>query len=606
LYIEFASAVIIAFKAFKRKQTFALNGLGVVHVIGENRVTVSLDANGASKSTLWDAICWCLYGKTPFGLGTNDIKPWLGGNPSVTVLIVADGREYLCQRVTSPKNLFTVNGEERADISEILPISFKLFISTILLPQGKDLFFDLQPKDKMALISEACDLERWDLRSLAASKAADAIDVMVNQFLEEQRHEEGALAELERTIDDVKIKSRAWGDKAAARVQVSKKALLDLEKRYERLTNELGSAVLAEDGALTELRASENRASDLGREGLVAMGRLDTLKARCNTLNNLIDDAEEELANLSTARECPMCGQPVKVADLVGHRQHLTRKSEGAAAELKAKTKERKVAVRDGEAIYASLEQSNIEAKQFRQKANEATDIITRLRPEVESLKREISDAKKVKEEINPHLETLKTLGGRRKQLKENLEDINEDIADTQAKAARARYWVKAFKDIKLQLIEEVLQELELTTNSMIEEVGLVDWEVHCDIEKETKKGTTQRLINIEISSPESRGKLVKWESYSGGERQRLRLIGSLALSDVLLARIGVDTNLEILDEPSVYWSLGGVRGLSEFLAYRAREREKTIFYVDHSAVESPHFSEVMRVIKEDDGAYIT
>jgi DNA repair exonuclease SbcCD ATPase subunit len=605
MYIEFGSAVIQNFKAFKKRQAFALNGTGVIYVIGENRVTVSLDANGASKSTLWDAICWCLYGKTPSGLGTNDIRPWSGGNPLVTVLLTADGNDYSCQRATSPKNLFTINGEERADISDVLPVSYKLFTNTILLPQGKELFFDLQPKDKMALIAEACDLERWDLRSAAASKRADEIEVTVNQFLEEQRHEEGALNELERTINDAKARSRDWGDKAAARTQVSKAALRDLEKRYEARDNELGSALLAEDGALTELRACEERKAALSQKGLTLMGELHALKARCGTLNDTIDDAEEEITNLGTARECPTCGQPVRASNLTEHKRHLQTRSAEAAVQLKAKLKERKRVAREGEEVYASLEQSNEEAKQFRQKANEASDKVTRLRPEVDSLKREIADARKVKDEVNPHLETLKTLNQRRKVLKENLAEINEDIEGTQDKAARARYWVKGFKDIKLQLIEEVLQELELTTNSMIEEVGLVDWEVRCDIEKETKKGTTQRLINIEISSPESRGKLVKWESYSGGEKQRLRLIGSLALSDVLLARIGVDTNLEILDEPSMYWSLGGVRSLSEFLAYRAREREKTIFYVDHSAVESPHFSEVMRVVKETDGAYI-
>jgi len=71
------------------------------------------------------------------------------------------------------------------------------------------------------------------------------------------------------------------------------------------------------------------------------------------------------------------------------------------------------------------------------------------------------------------------------------------------------------------------------------------------------------------------------------------------------LAHVGVETNLEVLDEPAVYWSGEGVQELCDFLAIRARERDKTIFYIEHQAVESTSFSEVITVVKDKDGAYI-
>lgn len=604
MYIEFASLVIDNFKAFKGKHTLALNGSGVVYIVGENKVTKRLSGNGAAKSTIWDALSWCLYGKTPLGLRTNDVKPWKGGRPCVTTLLVVDQVDYLCQRTTSPKNLFTVNDEERADISEVLPISFELFTNTILLPQDRPLFFDLAPKDKMGLIAEACDLERWDTRSSAASKAVEDIEGKTNGYLNEQRNFEGKLEELDRTLEELRQQSQDWNDKAKARATVSAAAVKALEKQLEQKSVELGTATLAEDGALLELRHCQDEMSRLGAEGLKGLGVERELRSRLEELQGRIDNANDQLDALAKAKTCPTCGQPVKPANLKEHRAHLERRLVEDRVKVKALPSELRKMLKHNEETYNALQRHEADVKVFRQKADDAEDVVLRLRPDVESLQRQIVDACKVKEETNPHLNGIRQLGDRHKTLTNDLEDIKADIEATQAKAERARFWIKGFKDIKLQLIEEVLQELELVANSMIEEVGLVDWEIRCDIEKESKSGSIQRLINVQIKSPESEG-YVKWESWSGGERQRLRLIGSLALSDVLLGHVGVETNLEVLDEPAVYWSSEGVQELCVFLATRAREREKTIMYIEHSAVESSSFSEVLTVVKDEQGAYI-
>jgi len=149
-----------------------------------------------------------------------------------------------------------------------------------------------------------------------------------------------------------------------------------------------------------------------------------------------------------------------------------------------------------------------------------------------------------------------------------------------------------------------VLDELELVTSGMLEEVGLVGWEISYELEKETKSGTVQRNLHVKINSPQSQG-WVRWEAWSGGEQQRLRLVGALALADVLLSHAGVEPSLEVLDEPALYWSSEGVQELCAFLAERARETKRSIFYTEHNAVESSHFSSVLTVVKDKDGAYV-
>ena len=168
----------------------------------------------------------------------------------------------------------------------------------------------------------------------------------------------------------------------------------------------------------------------------------------------------------------------------------------------------------------------------------------------------------------------------------------------------RTRFWVKGFKDVRLYVIEEVLAELELTTNAALEEVGLVGWKVEYSIEKETKSGTIQRGLNVIIHSPATKTP-VRWECWSGGEGQRLRIVGALALSQVLLNYAGIETNLEVLDEPTQHLSAEGVRDCCDFLAARAKQLGRQCWYVDHQSVESTRFASVVTVVKDKRGARI-
>jgi DNA repair exonuclease SbcCD ATPase subunit len=142
-------------------------------------------------------------------------------------------------------------------------------------------------------------------------------------------------------------------------------------------------------------------------------------------------------------------------------------------------------------------------------------------------------------------------------------------------------------------------------TNAALADVGLMDWQVKYGIEKETKSGTIQRGLNVTILSPNNRVP-VRWESWSGGEMQRLRIIGALALSDVLLGHAGINCGLEIIDEPSQHLSGDGVRDLCDYLAERAQGLGKQTFLVDHVAIQSSRFSSVINVTKERTGTILT
>jgi DNA repair exonuclease SbcCD ATPase subunit len=601
MYIEFGSLVIVDFKAFKGRHSLALNGAGVVYVVGENRVNARLAGNGAAKSTIWDALCWCLYGKTPLGLRNTDVKPWSGGKPFVTVGLTIDDRDVTIQRSTSP-NKFLINGKEEADVSPVLPMSFELFVNTVLLPQDKPLFFDRGPTEKMDLIAEACYLDRWDTRSAAASRAAAEQEIKWASLERELALAQGALDEIEALLGEERNKSRSWNDTASGRTQASEADIGVLQRQWQLQDKLLATAILAEDGALTERRASEAQARKLRGALSTAVGDVNWRNQKIRMAEETLAACEEDLSVIAGAKSCPVCGHPVKASDLAEHKAHLTKKRNEARQTLAASQK--LLATENATVLSTRKKLAGVEAdiESFAQKANEAQDDVIRYKSSTLDLSTKLEAARRVKGETNPHLAQIAVLQRRQKSVKSEIDGIEKDLAQAKEYLEQVRFWIKGFKDIKLQLIEEVLSELELTANSMIEEVGLEDWQVRFDIEKESKTGNIRRQIDVQINSPDSKG-FVRWESWSGGERQRLKLIGSLSLADVLLGYAGIETNLEILDEPAVYWASEGVQELCAFLAERARERKKTIFYIEHQAVESTHFADVVRVVRDKSGA---
>jgi DNA repair exonuclease SbcCD ATPase subunit len=207
--------------------------------------------------------------------------------------------------------------------------------------------------------------------------------------------------------------------------------------------------------------------------------------------------------------------------------------------------------------------------------------------------------------EVNPYIAQIKDIKEHATNVDTALKLGKTEVEKLGRKIVRAQFWVKGFKDVRLYIIEEVLQELELATNAALEDVGLLGWEVKYDIEKETKSGTIQRGLNVTILRPGLKER-VRWESWSGGEGQRLRVVGALSLSEVLLDHAGVRTSLEVLDEPAHFMAPDGVRDLTDYLAWRAQGLERSTFYIDHMSIDSARFTSVMTVTKTKDGAHVS
>ena len=137
----------------------------------------------------------------------------------------------------------------------------------------------------------------------------------------------------------------------------------------------------------------------------------------------------------------------------------------------------------------------------------------------------------------------------------------------------------------------------------MLTQVGLIGWKLEFAIERETKSGSISRGIDVTVVPYHRKpGRRVKFKSWSGGEAQRLRLVGALALSEILLARAGVTPSLQILDEPTRGLAAGGIDDLVNELTVHADRLDRTVLLADHHTIESGAFVATLMVTRQKGG----
>lgn len=607
--LSFQTLVINEFRSIKRLELdLSRVGSGLHFFRGVNKQEPRLASNGAGKSSVFDALTWIPFGKTVRGLRSPDVVPWgkKKGTPSGTLELLIDGKPRVFERVV---NELYLDGKPLSPdhIPDTLGLNYDVFVNTVVLGQGQPLFFDLPPRAKMQLFTDVLALERWEARSAFAGKETSAIE---RDLAEIEGQLVGVQANLDQTKADITANRKSlddWEKDRLAQMKSLAKDVEELANKYAKAQARADKANLEHDSAGTQLklvRIEDGKMRDALGHARAALAAHD---AGIRGLESKLADMERDAKAFGTTDKCPVCGQVVTGTEFERHKNRLDRQINKQRAEINDAK-----AVDKFKNVVALLEKDIAANRkvmaEFETKVNETRAAYDLAIPQAVEAKSKLTFMQGKQDEWenrpNPYREQLTKLRKQQSKLEKEIEDLTGQSTAMQKRIGYTKFWVKGFKDVRLYIIDEVLQELELTTNAMLEEVGLLGWSVQYDIEKETKSGTIQRGLNVSIVSPASKTP-AKWEAWSGGEGQRLRLVGALALSEVLLNYAGVSTDLEILDEPTRHLSSSGVRDLCEWLAVRAKTLDRRTFFVDHYAVDATYFASTFTVVKDNEGSHM-
>lgn len=341
------------FMRFRYQHLEFENLRGLTLIEGENLDDPSATSNGAGKSSLLEAVKWCLFGTTARGLTGDEVVNFTAGVDCSVEMIIAVDERTLCRlrryrKDKEHRNQFFFEvavGEEWEDMRgksdaetleqmvKFLGIDEQTFDTTVFFGHGfTKSFAGLSDKEQKAVLENIIGVEYFNELLEAAKAKSKAIEeelrsaeirqsFLRNRFEEENKslvslrrdsesfesRRQQSAESLEANIAEVKdfIDTVADTKEEAAKIQ-------EIEKEITELSNSVKDGVARnrefEDLANKEIKAAEMRLSDLRLEK-----QNKTIVITSHREN--IQRSEIRIDKLKESPLCPTCGQTVKARE---------------------------------------------------------------------------------------------------------------------------------------------------------------------------------------------------------------------------------------------------------------------------------------------------
>lgn len=604
------------FGSFVEPQVFTFpDGPGLYFMQGRNEAEPKLGSNGSGKSTVWKALTWCLFGKDPRGLKAGDVANWETPKGAVVSFEFTDdeGYRFTAVRTHSPNSWKLYYGEpnkgdevdltkgDTGVLADMLRLEYETWLMTVLMAQGEPYFLDLRADAKAAVFSEVMGLDRWLDRSVYAAEELSSEDKLVGRLERDIAHYDGQLA---TTSGDEYNELRAgWVEQRNHRLDelaemhaqgvVVAKALHDTLDLAELATDEMRDRVVQQQSFI-------DKKMEKLEEYTAAYQRRAEEHA---TIQERLRAMAEQLDRLKGAKVCPLCGTAGHMAnvraDLKASGQALDSEAVLVAKAL-ARTSEDVSIMRDG------VQKAQNDAQKALREVDAAQRALSSARTAYEAQERKLDDledeAERVGKDVNPYDTLAADAARHRRQLEVERAEVEGWHSSAAVRCAQLGFWVRGFKDVRLQLIAEALDHYAIEANSCAQALGLSGWELIFEVDRETKSGSIKSGFNVFVKSPHN-DRQVPWEAWSGGEAQRLRLAAQLGLSNLIRATTGADVALEVWDEPTEGMSDAGIADLLDALADRAKTERRQIWVVDHRVLGYAGWDGVVTVVKGKKGS---
>lgn len=597
-----------------------LHNCGLTLIEGRNEDDESANSNGAGKSSLVDALCWCLYGVTGRGISGDavinkkakkecvvGVEVWTEGlncyyiergrkskrlgNNLIVQHIIVDGND-----VGSGCELTkTTVADTQALVNDLLGCSYEIFTSSIYAVQEKmpDLPA-LTDKALKTLIEEAAGIDKLQRASeIAHTKYQNCVHLTT----EMQGKIENLTSELsnnKKLLDDVVYERETHIRNATIEraQQLRYKDLLESElKKASALPVE---AVEAIEKKKAEIQAKIDEYSSIEAKGAEKQRLAMSAQSHCVMTKKEIEKEKEKIADLNKeinnleakiGTHCSECGKVYQAEDLETAKKAIETQIANKTKEVlkqiedfKKQVAEAKVLVKDAEDFKKSMPNatelmSAMNELNERLKKNQDTQF------QIDTQKRELQNLKKTieaTEEVTvkgetPYNKTIRTLEESIAKLekdKKKRESEHEKYAEQQ-KIAEAVDELYSRKGIRAHILDTVTPFLNERTAFYLN--TLSDGEITATWQTLTKtaKGDFKEKFSIDVQSVKGAN---CFAGLSGGEKRKVRVATSMALQDLVASRAKKPIDLYIADEVDHALDASGLERMMSILEEKAKQ----------------------------------
>ena len=632
--IKFITIQLEGFSSFIKSTKFNLDRKGINLVKGNN---------GVGKTTLFNALYWCLYGENLKGLTNSKIatkkdyrdKEWRGTRVALTLLV--DDVPFVIIRHLNFKGqtkgleggsklIVIENGEmstrelykkdSQLFINDLIELDSKIFLNSILFGQRMKKFIEADPSEKRKIFESIFELDFIeDLKVKAQDKKKDfesSVTTILNKI---KSLEESSNLLDSQIISNEKIVKTFEEDKKAtlAELQIeineADKSLAEEIKKLEPLKTKLDSLDLRE---LDSLKNSQMRLEN----------DIEKISKDLKTKSRLSRDTSEEILESERRIEqykrdvecirdnCPTCEQNLPKKDIDKVKESILAKIENEKSVIKVQSNILQQTNNDEQTLQTELKSKqdslskildNISSFKtlLEDKSKLETDIsvsrniIKNLEEKLNNLDARVDKekAKKppiTKEELDKQIISYNLKLDEIDELKEKLEVINKDLE-------RITWWIKeAFgaNGLKSYIFNSMLTNLNTSIQKYASRLGFrIQFSI--DMEKASKPFLTKCFDYKGVESD--------YEEFSGGEKARIDVSSAFAIHDLVSSNAKID--LLIMDEIFEGLDESGIEDVFDLI--RLKSEGKSLYIITHSKSIDSLNSHNIELIKENNNTII-
>lgn len=596
-----------------------LNEMGYTLVNGiNNDPNDNAVSNGVGKSSLFDALTWCLTGKTIRGTDKNITNIHTDGGTKVEVAFLMDGKEYKICRYKDHKkygnNLqIFINGEDKSGkgirdgeklLSEYLPDLTLQFIGSVIVfgqglpqrftnntPSGrKEVLEKLSQSDFMIEDIKERLVKRKSELSSALREKEDLLLTLNTKKQTLEINKDKDQKELDSLEDESKLLSTI--EETTNKLTSINKRLDDNNDILEQYQTQLNSITEEKTNISSEYSALQiqltNKYTELSKENTILEaqlnGQIRALNSEITKLKNVVD-------------VCPTCGQKlpnVHKVDTTEKEEELYKLQDQLSNVKKALQKiqqQRLQEEADNKRKYEySLLQADSKIKDVRQNVQTYKLKISDLESEQEYQKNLCTSSKSKYDTYRQHKQyLLDSIDNIQKELDKITQQIVYDNVDREETKNRLDIINKmltiATRDFRGFLLSNVIDYIQARAKVYSKDIFGTD-----------KIDFSLNGNNIDISY---NGKV--YENLSGGEAQKINIIINLALRDMLCQFSKFNSNILVLDEIFDGLDINGCSQIVNVITKRLTNVE-SVFVITHRAELMIPTDSTITLIKDENG----
>lgn len=559
---------MIEFGLLKAKNIMSFGSGGFEIDFSENRLTGIRGKSGHGKSTIIEALTYCLFGKPYRNVKVSQLINSINGKGLYTELEFKNGVDsYRVVRGIKP-NIFEIykNGdlieEEAASrdyqkiLESILGFGYKTFKQVCIIGSaGYTQFMSLSSGERRSMIEELLDIKIFskmsayfkDLYSVV-KKDIEKLDIRIQSKKEEISRLENLLTDIRDSEEKKKTSILSSIDDIKEQIEVlenKKKSYVELKEEFDRKIGELANP------------------SKTIQEKTFAVREIKTKISQLKETKSFFHDTEN----------CSVCKQAI---DETHKKSIITECESKIASEIEL-----------GKKLMQEIEDLEEQSKVYEEFEEKLELLISKI-SQTESKKSELSSNLKILQRDLDKPNDSDKVFTQKNQVESEVSSLIEEKTEKATEFDYLDACVNLLKDsgIKAKIISYFVPVLNDLINRYLESFDLfVNFELDENFDETIKSRHRDSF---------------SYESFSEGEKQRIDLAILFSWREIARQRNSASTNLLIFDE-TCDRSLDD-DSINSFMDFLRDEVQSNVVIITHRQVDPVYFDEFIHVKKNSDG----